>query len=1243
MHTITSVKRHCYSIRILYINFDYCIIAILKNCFLGFKCYVLVNTLDTNDKKLLICALNYMVSLYRMTDSDFPVVEITETNEDVGKGAYAKVKKCYLNGSVCALKKPHDILVKQCETEKKTTLKDLALNEAKILRKMNHPNIVQFKGVQISSVNASSPPNIVMELCQKSLRTYIKEGTIPIEHKLAILLDVSNALCHMHTHEVVHCDLTPNNILITEDLKPKIGDFGSAKVIPGCGKLNYPVPGTPSYMPPEALAEHSDKCSYDKKLDIYSFGCVMHFVKTGKDFVPRNKFLQPSQDPLENLIQQCTESNPENRPDSFTVYRLLCNIVDNLNRCETDTSLPAVNSAFPFGASISCKLAFRVTFLMILLLLLITYANIFHCFDTPIILSPFDKVTEKMQKFAEKYSHGFCILLSHYTKLLYQSILSFTFITNGLVGNQSQPTKLYSVQKRLFIGLLLFSWAPLGTPTNTDSGCCTKYTLLPDEEFYMSCLQYGSTGENAIKPPLLLPDQNISYACEKVMMYPLPLLSFSTITETQTSMQSSGHNDDPIISKIDHTQYALSSSNHKVTEDGIDSITGLLQYVYDLVTTMEYKQLCYNLFLNLIYVLQQGFLVEDQCMDLPDTKQISYHVSCSSKDSQSSHKKGSTEGTPHRFTVTHLYACEIKFTSQLIDYNNSVDNDTLGYPFQLTRFIDKDVANDTIPAIIEGSVYMYKDMKYVYSNYTYFLKLCHWNHAQKENTTIVLYYALSGSSMILVSATQKFSLCKFFHITSSHFTIPGLHRKVVYQGSVNFSCKVVKAIKTTEKKLLTTYSKLSQKHSFVHLQNRIYIVNYNKTPMHLNSWYSTGHADNSDVCVQIKFSSNDIVMAKHFFCYKEYGYKKYLNNNFLPLFVVLSVSTFLAVMKYYFSKRIRNIKSAKQILCTRLPGHLNAQRDVTLSLVYYAFAPSVEYLTQLCLCTRPQADCDLRNNYFAITNFYQCLQGMLQENRLLLQNAYFQDLLNINECFNGHFMILRKLRVDLRNNADLRCHLEPGILHDGASHYCAYKLSALVMYCRGEVLSVTAQQYFYGRANSTIASVINNHQPMMSLPPIPSTHSSLYHIDTVISFPEEHNEHDTTPTALVTNRTLNVHQLTEDTHESDSPYNSQHHLITGRNLDLHTINILATDHEDSSQLVGVFSYYLSNTQISADDSNNNANIILQDNGVLGFLAELHHFSQPPLNQVGYYDGDIDFEDESVAAVSVIIQLLFKLW
>ena len=140
---------------------------------------------------------------------------------------------------------------------------------------------MHFVGVHYGS-NQDDMSLIVECLDTDLARCLETQPNIPIEIKLSILLDVSYGLLYLHTHspQILHRDLTTANILLTRDKRAKLADLGVSKLLDPrtqAAMMQTKAPGTPYYMPPEALKENP---RYDEKLDIFRLAILLCMSST---------------------------------------------------------------------------------------------------------------------------------------------------------------------------------------------------------------------------------------------------------------------------------------------------------------------------------------------------------------------------------------------------------------------------------------------------------------------------------------------------------------------------------------------------------------------------------------------------------------------------------------------------------------------------------------------------------------------------------------------------------------------------------------------------------------------------------------------------------------------------------------------------------------------------------------------------------------------------------------------------
>ena len=147
--------------------------------------------------------------------------------------------------------------------------------EAEISAQLNHPNIVTIFDV---GEEPGVGPFITMEYVEgHELSLYIRDGSLELETRFAILIQTMRALRAAHRHAIVHRDVKPENILVAEDGRVKLMDFGIARTMAPLPAGPGEFLGSPAYSAPELLRGSEPTPSSDR----YSFAVTAFELLTG--------------------------------------------------------------------------------------------------------------------------------------------------------------------------------------------------------------------------------------------------------------------------------------------------------------------------------------------------------------------------------------------------------------------------------------------------------------------------------------------------------------------------------------------------------------------------------------------------------------------------------------------------------------------------------------------------------------------------------------------------------------------------------------------------------------------------------------------------------------------------------------------------------------------------------------------------------------------------------------------------
>ena len=196
--------------------------------------------------------------------------------------------------------------------------------EVRMAASLSHPNIVHIYDMG----HEDDVPWYSMEYIEgQPLSAHLPSGK-PVSDKLflmSVVEQVCAALDHAHGRGMIHRDIKPDNILVSNDGTAKLLDFGLARVLDDSfGELSV-LAGTPYYMAPEQI----DGSPVDHRADIYALGCILYRALVGRlPFQDGNIFvahaLEPVPDPhkfvpdldrrIVVLLNRCLAKRPDNRP-----------------------------------------------------------------------------------------------------------------------------------------------------------------------------------------------------------------------------------------------------------------------------------------------------------------------------------------------------------------------------------------------------------------------------------------------------------------------------------------------------------------------------------------------------------------------------------------------------------------------------------------------------------------------------------------------------------------------------------------------------------------------------------------------------------------------------------------------------------------------------------------------------------------------------------------------------------------
>jgi serine/threonine protein kinase len=194
-----------------------------------------------------------------------------EILEIIGSGATGRVARAHdpMIGRLVAIK----LFAKELA---QGAARQRFLQEARVVGQLSHPSIMTLHDMGIDE--PTQTPYLVMEyLDGLPLDRVLEKGSLPFPKACAWVAEIACALGVAHRKGVIHGDVKPANVLITNDGRVKLMDFGMARLA-SHDTGSSPLLGTPAYWCPEQILGKPQ----DSRSDLFSLGVVLYEMVTGK-------------------------------------------------------------------------------------------------------------------------------------------------------------------------------------------------------------------------------------------------------------------------------------------------------------------------------------------------------------------------------------------------------------------------------------------------------------------------------------------------------------------------------------------------------------------------------------------------------------------------------------------------------------------------------------------------------------------------------------------------------------------------------------------------------------------------------------------------------------------------------------------------------------------------------------------------------------------------------------------------
>ncbi|XP_017876759.1 serine/threonine-protein kinase PLK4 isoform X2 [Ceratina calcarata] len=246
-------------------------------------------------------------------------IEDYEVLNLLGKGGFASVyrAKCLRSGIEVAIKMIDKKLMQAAGMVGRVR------QEVAIHSRLKHPAVLEL----YTFFEDANYVYLVLELCHNGeLQRFLKmQGShaLPEEQAARIIRQVVQGLLYLHSHQILHRDMSLSNLLLSRDMQVKIADFGLATQLTRPDEKHLTMCGTPNYISPEIAT----RSSHGLEADVWSLGCMLYTLLVGKppfdtDAVKSTltrvvmaDYVMPAHlsDNAKDLIDKLLKKNPKDR------------------------------------------------------------------------------------------------------------------------------------------------------------------------------------------------------------------------------------------------------------------------------------------------------------------------------------------------------------------------------------------------------------------------------------------------------------------------------------------------------------------------------------------------------------------------------------------------------------------------------------------------------------------------------------------------------------------------------------------------------------------------------------------------------------------------------------------------------------------------------------------------------------------------------------------------------------------